>query len=220
MRFDIAHWIDFVRGMAEPELEEEMRRRLASGTERPRAEEERWRRLAVLGCKDVERQVPEAALRGARAIGSLCRSGESEPQFERLGFDVVFDSLTQAAVGTRGPGLAAVMAGRPADAVRHLVLEADSYTVDVRFEPRPDPRLTVRPGGFAGAVVAGQILHRNGETKPIPRTPVLVFAGDTIVHSTLSSDSGEFHVEGLPRESLKLCLLVGRRHCIEIPLGG
>lgn len=220
MRYDIAHWIDYVRGVAEPELEEEIRRRLESGSERPRSEEERWRRLAVLGCKDAERQVPEAALRGARAIGCLCRPGESEPQFERLGFDVVFDSLAQAAVGTRSPGLAAVMAGRPADAVRHLVLEADSYTVDVRFEPRPDPRLTVRPGGFTGAVVAGQILHRNGETKPIPRTPILVFAGDRIVHSTLSSDSGEFHAEGLPREHLKLCLLVGRRHCIEIPLGG
>ena len=219
-KFDIAQWVDFVRGVAAPEVERELRRHLESGAARSREEERRWRRVAALGAKDRKREVPEHALRGARAIGSLRRLENGDPGalpfFERLGFEIVFDSLRQAATGTRGPGLA----GGAADPARHLVLEAESYTVDVRFEPRPDPRHTVRPGGFPGGVVAGQILHRNGETKPLPRTPVLVFSGESIVHSTLSSDSGEFHAEGLPTEPLRLCLLVGRRECIEVPLEG
>ena len=141
------------------------------------------------------------------------------PFLKRLGFEIVFDSLAQAAAGVRGPALAGNPFGGAADGLRHLVLEAERYTVDVRFERRPDPRFTVRPGGFSGAVVAGQIVHKNGETKPMPRTPVLVFAGESIVCSTLSNDSGEFHAEGLPEEPLRLCLLVGRRECIEVPLG-
>ncbi len=221
-RFDIAQWVDFVRDVAEPEVERQMHRSLESGAEESRREERRWRRVAALAAKDRERQVPETAVRVAQAIGGLRRPEESEPAavplFERLGFDVVFDSLSQPAVGVRGPALAGMALGG-ADNLRHLVLEAEGYTVDVRFERMPDPRFTVRPGGFSGAVVAGQILHKNGETKPMPRTPVLVFSGENIVCSTLSNDSGEFHAEGLPEEPLKLCLLVGHRECIEVPLG-
>ncbi len=220
---DVSQWIDFVRGVAEPEVERELHRELEAGAEESRREEQRWRRVAALGARDSERQVPEAALRVAQAIGCLRRPDQAEPEavpfFERLGFDVLFDSLAQPTTGVRGPALAGNPFGGAADAVRHLVLEADRYTVDIRFERQPDPRLTVRPGGFSGAVVAGQILYRNGETQPLPRTPVLVFSGENIVHSTLSSDSGEFHAEGLPEESLKLCLLVGVRECIEVPLG-
>ena len=72
------------------------------------------RRVAALGAKDRERQVPEHALRAARAIGSLRRLENGDPGalpfFERLGFDVVFDSLREAAIGTRGPALAGAAA--------------------------------------------------------------------------------------------------------------
>ncbi len=101
---------------------------------------------------------------------------------------------------------------------QRVVLETEKSTVDVRLEREPDPAATVRPGGFTGGVMAGKLLRLDGDTRPLPRTPVLVFAGSTIVRSTLVKPCGRFHAEGLPKSPLSLCLLVGHEECIEVPL--
>ena len=88
------------------------------------------------------------------------------------------------------------------------MVESGDYTVDVRLEP-----------AVAGSSLVGQILRSSGEAEPLPRTPVLVFAGDDIVGSSLTSPAGEFRADGLPESPLNLCLMVGGDACIEVELG-
>ncbi len=42
-RIDDVHWVDFVRGLAEPQTEQKIREQLAAGTGEEEAR--RWRRL-------------------------------------------------------------------------------------------------------------------------------------------------------------------------------
>ncbi len=237
--FDIVQWCDFVRGVADPAIEEEMREYAATGTRPQRRDAELLRRLADYGRETEHEGVPREAVRIAHAIDSLGRPrlgrprlgrprlgrprlGRPEPEegeepslLRRLSFEVLFDSLSRphlpqlAVTGTRSHGSQG----------RHLVLKVDKFTIDVRLVREPSPEHTVRPGGFGGSVVTGQILSRDGGVQPVPRAPVFIFAGDKIIRKILASPSGEFHAEGLPDHPLRLCLLVGRAQFIEVPLG-
>ncbi len=216
--FDIVQWCDFVRGVADPTVEDEMQERAETGSRSERRDAGLFLRLARYGRETVEQGPPREAVRIAHAIGSLrpphfrrpeTEEEEEPPLWRRLSFEIFFDSRSQlAAAGTRGHGSSG----------RHLVLEAGEFTVDVRLEREPPPELTVRPGGFGGSVVTGQILSHNGDAAPVPRTPVFIFAGDRIVRKIFASPSGEFHAEGLPDDPLRLCLLVGNAKVIDIPL--
>lgn len=210
MRFDSDQWSDYVRGLADPSLEAAIEEQLATGNRRLEREAALWRRLAAVGHRDRERQVPEHAVRVAKAIGSLRRGDEEVPAaswWRRLAFTVAFDSLGQPApAGVRSLETCG----------RHLVFEAERFTVDVRLERRA--AADAGPDRGTGVAVDGQILRCRDDEQPVPRTPVLVLSGGDIVSSTLASPEGEFHARGLPEETLNLCLLVGREECIEVPL--
>ena len=216
--FDIVQWCDFVRGVADPAIEEEMRARLETGTRSERRDAELLQRVADYGRETVDHGVPHEAVRIAHAIGSLSRprlrrseNEDREPSLlRRLSFEVLFDSL-------RRPLMVAGTRSHDASG-RHLVLEADNYTVDVRLESAPSPGGAARPGGSGGGVLTGQIVRHDGDAQPVPRTPVLILADDTIVRRVFSKESGEFHAEGLPDGPLRVCLLPGYTEVIEISL--
>ena len=196
-KFEITRWCDFVRGLAEPEEAEEMRRALASP--RPPREAAAMRRVAELARADRELDVPEWAIRGAKAIGCLQRPADaaaaSPSIWKRLAFEVVFDSLLHpAAAGTR----------ELQTWDRQIVYRSSDYTVDVRVEYETD-----------STVLVGEILRNS---RPLPEVPVLVAAGERIVARALSGEFGEFQAEDLPRDSLRLSLLVGSDERIDLPL--
>ncbi|MEE8523150.1 MAG: hypothetical protein V3T72_04405 [Thermoanaerobaculia bacterium] len=200
-RYDITHWADLVRGIAEPEDELAMRTLLAAASTRDRRDEELLRRVATVGYQESVGQVPASAVRIAKALGSVRRTRSSE---RRLPFRILFDSLGQ-------PAVAGVRGSQPSD--RHLVVEAGDFVVDVRFEPGEPSRL----GGASGAAVTGQVLRRE-DSQPLAETAVLVLAGDEAVGASLTSDSGEFQADGLPDGPLDLWVRVGRDQSIGFPL--
>ena len=87
---------------------------------------------------------------------------------------------------------------------RQVVYRSSDYTVDVRVEYETD-----------STVLVGEILRNS---RPLPEVPVLVASGERIVARSLSGEFGEFQAEDLPRDSLRLSLLVGSDERIDLPL--
>ena len=209
---DITDWSDFVRGVGDPEIRERMREHLDAASEETLRTVQALRRVAAVGRSDHDDPVPEHAVRIAKAIGSVRRTPE-EPatgtgkarwieasSLRRLCLSMVFDSLPKPApAGTR-----TLNGGH-----RHLVFEAERYRIDVRLEHELEPSSTV---------AVGQVSSCDGDPQPFARVPVLAFSGQDEVGRTVTSRFGEFQFEGLPRESLELCLVIGEDF-LEIPLG-
>ncbi len=200
--FDITQWTDFVRGVADPETEAEMQQQLASNPSQSPAAA--LLRLAEVARRDGEDPVPDHAVRVAKAIGSLHRPSSPaalrDSILQRLPFTVVADTLLHgAAAGARDLQ----------SPYRHIVFEAEGYSIDVRLEREAEP---------AGTVVLGQLLHHGEEVGPVREVPVLMLADERIVGRTTTGEFGEFQAEGLPGEPLDLCLLVGSEQCLQLPL--
>lgn len=205
-RFDLGQWCDFVRGVADPDVEQTMREQLAADSPGARSR----RHVELLGLvvatarRDQELEIPEYAVRGAKAIGSLRRPHQlpslAESIIRHIPFSVTFDSLLQPApVGTRDIH----------SANRQLSFDAEDYSVDVLLAHETDPPSTV---------VVGQLLCRNGGVRPVPEVPVFIVSEGQIVGRSLTGKFGEFHADGLPTEAMKLCLLVSEAERIELPL--
>ncbi len=205
-KFDITDWSDFVRGVATPEDEETMRQLLA-----PTARDavtttelaESLSRVAAVGRSDIKDPVPPHAVRIAKAIATtrqaVAQQARRSSLLKRLRCAVTFDSLLQPApAGTRDLDRSH----------RTMVFEANSYRVDLRLEQELEPR---------SAVAVGQVTQSDADKGPLPRVPVLIFAGQDEVDRTVTSRFGEFHFEGLPRRRLDLCLVIGEDF-VELPL--
>lgn len=207
---DDIRWVDFVRGVADPETEQELRARLSAGA----GEEEArcWRHVAALGRSEAEGEITREGdlVRLVKAMGRLPRSPQAGPLPRPLAWlraRLVFSSGGQPSpAGARGHEAPA----------RHLVFETEGFVVDVRFERYLEGGAA--PGASSSGIVNGQIFRQADRPRPVPRTPVLVFDGVEIVRSTSCDDAGEFQAENLPTGDLRLCLLVGQGACIEIPL--
>jgi hypothetical protein len=211
--FDVTDWCDFVRGVAAPETERDMRERLAAGDAGARGTVDFLARVMAVARIDQETQVPEHAVRSAQAIAAVTRAAAtkdcSPPAVEGSGeatlwhflpAAIAFDSFLEPAVGTRDLF----------PAFRQLSFQAEGFTVDVRLEADAGPRGT--------AVVVGQVLATGAEVRPVVRVPVLFTAGGKIVGRSVTSRFGEFQAEELPRERLELYVLVGPETCVAVPL--
>ena len=99
--FDITQWADFVRGVGDPELEEDMQESLDRGSTAGNLAK-MLHRVAAVGRADAETPVPESAVRIAKAIGTTTRF-EDRPAIRRVPCWLTFDSLLEpAAAGARG----------------------------------------------------------------------------------------------------------------------
>lgn len=212
--FDITDWCDFVRGVAEPDRDAELRRELESG-KAPRRMIDTLSLVAEVGRLDSTVEIPEYAVRVAKAAGSLARPpvpssglGRFDPSrlLRYLPVSITFDSFTQ-------PALAGTRKLQASD--RRLSAVGEGYSLDLRLEQDPETH---------SLVVVGQLVQRapnldaEAEVSPAQDIPVLALEGDRIVGRTRTGPLGEFEAEGLPIGADRLCLLVGPRDCIDLSL--
>jgi len=117
----------------------------------------------------------------------------------RLRCAITFDSQLQPApVGSRNL----------ATDSRQLVMETEGYRIDIQLEHEQEPR---------GTSAVGQVMSAGDRGKGFSGIPVLIFSGSKEINQTLTSSFGEFQFEGLPRENLELCIVVGEDF-LEVPL--
>jgi hypothetical protein len=207
-KFEVSHWCDYARGVAEPGAVPFLEAALAESVA-TRKTVERFERVSSVGRADRAAEIPDSAMRLVKAVAGLGRRSSRRetavagppPSLSFLACRVTFDSLRAAQAGTRDLA---------ASDQRITSYRAREFSVHVKLEQETSPH---------GQVLVGQLLRHGPRPRPAPGVPVLVMSRGRAVGRSVTSRFGEFQAENLPPDPLELCLLVGPEECIDIPLG-
>jgi hypothetical protein len=195
----IEEWVDFSRGLAADAKRERMDAHLAGGCEQCRRLSALTTRL-VATCGSLRRfQVPESAVRLARAIFPA-RVADRPRRGTRLPIELIFDSfLAPAPAGLRATWQVGWQG----------LYRAGECSVDVRIEPE----LT-----SLRAAVIGQISNHESPETEMSNLPVSLRAGKQVVAETVSNRFGEFQLEYEQQSQLKLWIHLSDSRTIQVPL--
>src|SRR5712691_8491748 len=187
--FDISKWTDFVRGLSEESAEVAIGHHLASGCRKCRHTAGLLRKLAAAARSDLQVQVPEHALRCARAI-FLLQQPEKVQILPRIPTRLLYDSF-------REPLPAGVRTQQRLS--RQTLYQAGDYSLDLRLE---------NESGTSRVTLVGQIQNRKQPGKRLGGVPVLLFSGKQVLGQALSNSLGEFQMEYAPTQHVRLYLPV------------
>src|SRR6266852_279086 len=187
--FDISELTDFVRGLSEKLAEVAIGHHLASGCRKCRHTAGLLRKLAAVVRSDLQVQVPEHALRCARAIFIL-QQPEEVQILPRIPARLLYDSF-------REPLPAGVRTQQRLS--RQALYEAGDYSLDLRLE---------NESGTSRVTLVGQIQNRKQPGKRLGGVPVLLFSGKQVLGQALSNSLGEFQMEYAPTQHVRLYLPV------------
>jgi hypothetical protein len=196
--FALEEWVDFVRGLVTGSARAEMAAHLATGCARCTRATEMLGRTARVMAADAQVDVPEAAVRRARAIFTPKRVDPF--RLPRIAARLMFDSaLAPAAAGLRS-------GEQP---TRRALFHAGSFFIDLRFEREP---------GSPALSLVGQLASRQGDVVEPGGRAVLLTAGKAVVARATTNRFGEFQLEYEPAPHLRLHLPVAPAGRIELPL--
>jgi hypothetical protein len=197
--YAIDEWVDFSRGLVTDGDGARMRAHLAAGCADCRHLSEFTTKLAHACSNTAAAQVPESALRMARAIFPV-RLPDRPKRGSRIPIELIFDSfLVPAPVGLRATWQVGWQG----------LYRAGDCSVDVRIEPELKS---------ARAAVIGQITNDAAPSTSMSNLPVSLRAGNLVVAETVSNRFGEFQMEYEERAQLKLCISLADARVIQVPL--
>ena len=115
-------------------------------------------------------------------------------------FELLFDSKAQA-----------LPPGARASAVRgrQLLYRIGSVYVDIQLD---------KNGDSDRALLVGQMLDSARPGHPMAGIPVALHERGRSIAHTVSNDNGEFHLEFIAKNDLRLCLAMDRRHPVHLPI--
>ena len=183
--FELAKWIDSVRGLVEESVRVAMEHHLASGCRTCRRTAELVSKLVVAAGNDSRVQVPQYALRCAQAIFILQRP-ERVQISPSIPARLLYDSF-------REPLPAGVRTQQRLN--RQTLYQAGDYSLDLRLEKEP---------GSPRVALVGQIQNRKEPGSHLGSVPVLLLSGKQIVAQAVSNSLGEFQMEYTPTKRLRL----------------
>ena len=198
--FDIAKWTEFVRDSVGEAERAAMQAHLASGCRKCRHTAELLRKVAAAARRHSQVQVPDYALRCARAI-YLLQQPEKVQILPRIAARLLYDSF-------REPLPAGVRTQQRLS--RHALYQAEHYWLDLRLE---------NESGTSRVTLVGQIQNGKQPGKRLGGVPILLISGKQIVGRAVSNSLGEFQMEYAPAKRLRLYVPMrwaGKR--IELPL--
>jgi len=198
--FELAEWTDFVRGLVEKSARLPLEHHLASGCRKCRHTADLLRKLVTAARNDSQVQVPDYALRCARAIFFL-QQPEKVQILPRIPARLLYDSF-------REPLPAGLRTQQRLS--RQYLYQAGDYSLDLRLEnERGSPRVAL----------VGQIQNRKQPGKRLGSVPVQLLSGKQVLAQATSNSLGEFQMEYEPSKHLRLYVPVrqaGKQ--IEVPL--
>lgn len=197
--FDIAQWTDFVRGLAAADERVGMEQHLASNCSKCAATVAMLRQVVQTAQADASCEVPEYAVRNAKAIFALQRP--EKVTLRKIVAQLLFDSFLQ-------PLPAGVRASQQRMS-RQALYQAGDYCIDVRIE---------HERGSANVVLVGQISSRRDPSRAMAGVPVLLMSQDRPLAQADSNEFGEFQMRYHPSQHLSLYVPVETSGEIEVPL--
>ena len=197
--FAIDQWVDFSRGLAAAADGARMSAHLASGCPECCRLASFTEKLAQACYSSAGTEVPEPALRLARAIFPV-RVQDRPRRGNRIPIELIFDSfLVPAPAGLRATWQVGWQG----------LYRAGDCSVDVRIEPELKS---------SRAAVIGQITNHVTPEFDMSNLPVSLRVGKLVVAETLSNRFGEFQMEYDEQAQLKLQINLPESKVIQVPL--
>ncbi len=183
--FELAEWTDFVRGLVEESARLALEHHLASGCRKCRHTADLLRKLVTAARNDSQVQVPDFALRCARAI-FLLQQPKKIQILPRIPARLLYDSF-------REPLPAGVRTLQRLS--RQALYQAGDYSLDLRLE---------NERGSSRVALVGQIQNRKQPGKRLGGVPVQLLSGKQVLAQATSNSLGEFQMEYEPSKHLRL----------------
>ncbi len=183
--FEIHQWTDFVRGSAGEAERAAMQAHLASGCRKCRHTTDLLHKVAAATRSDAQVQVPDYALRCARAI-FLLQQPQKVQILPRIPARLLYDSFCE-------PLPAGLRTQQRLS--RQALYQAGDYSLDLRLE---------NERGSSRVALVGQIQNRKEPGKRLGEVPVLLVSGKEILAQAVSNSLGEFQMEYAPTKHLRL----------------
>jgi hypothetical protein len=182
-----------------------MEEHLGGGCERCRRTLKLLQELEEVTGRDREYCLPAQSLRLARAVFALSDAHEPTGIFSTMMARLVFDSFAS-------PAPAGVRALQGADRQqRRALYEVQDYCVDVSLQ---------QVAGSPNVTLVGQVSNRQAPGQPLAGLKVELVATEGRVASTVSNPLGEFCLDYLPRQNMRLRLGVNEQSCMVVALSG
>ena|SRR5438105_3423747 len=198
--YELGEWVDFVRGLVGTKTREKMQAHLDTHCHECAELAGFFFEVARRATADAAFNVPDYAERNLRAIYALQRPEEVR-LLPRTIARLVYDSF-------REPLPAGVRSQRHTG--HQLMYEAGPYCVDLRLEQEqasPNVRLI------------GQIANRERGAAGVPDVPVFLLSRNLVVNKTETNKFGEFAMQYVGRNGLRLFAPIPGENHIEIRLG-
>lgn len=190
-------WADFARGFGAPGKAQGIHAHLAAGCLGCKAAHGFWGRLQTTALAESVYTPPSNLVRQMKM--EFAASQNVQPA-EWTVASLLFDTFSR-------PQLAGVRSA--AATPRQLVYEANGLVVDLRFD-------RMVPSGMVSAT--GQMLDKRVPRELLAGSPVVVWTQDgQLVATTEANGFGEFQLEFVPQDHLRLTARVGARR-VHIPL--
>jgi hypothetical protein len=155
--------------------------------------------------RDREYCVPAESVRLAKAAFASADPHETTGILSTVMARLVFDSFAS-------PVPVGVRALRGAEGQqRRTLYEAGDYSVDVSLQ---------QAGGSSQVSLVGQVTSRRTPGQPLAGLTVELVSTEGRVARTVSNPLGEFCLDYLPRQNLRLCVGVNKQSCIVVALSG
>jgi hypothetical protein len=197
--YAIDQWVDFTRGVVAGDEAAQMREHLRNGCVECSRLSDFTGKVSGACVGLATAQVPESALRLARAIFPI-RMVERPKRGNRLPVEMIFDSfLVPSAAGLRSTWQIGWQG----------LYRAGDCSVDLRIEPELKS---------SRAAVIGQITSHVQPAVEMGNLPVCLRAGKQVVAETVSNRFGEFQMEFDQQTQLKLCISLRDAKSIQVPL--
>jgi len=190
-------WADYVRGLAVSDVAQRIKAHLADNCGDCKKASAAWERIRTITLREAQYQAPQDLVRLAKLQFIV-----DAPQPQDSWAGLAFDTATQPAIaGIRGGLIHA----------RQVIYEADSLTVDLRFE---------RKVSGSAICVAGQVLDRQ-EPLSWVRDAVVVLWTDKgrMISKSEVNEYGEFQLEFEPQNQLRMSVITTGRKTLRIALG-
>jgi hypothetical protein len=197
--YAIDEWVDYSRSIAGPEETARMRAHLADGCPECHNLADFTAKLTVACGSLAAAQVPDSAMRLARAIFPV-RVTDRPKRGNRIPIELIFDSfMVPAPAGMRATWQVGWQG----------LYRAADCSVDLRIEPELKS---------TRAAVIGQITNHLQPGVVMSDLAVSLRTGKQVVAETRSNRFGEFQMEFEQQSQLKLCIFLQDSKTIQVPL--
>lgn len=199
--FKDAQWVNYVRGIATPELQRSMQQHLSSGCEECLDTEKLWSGVYSSVQREADYTPPEDAIRLAKASFVPLEPEKSSPLGQIA--ELIFDSISQPLAPAFRSGVEAVGSG-----ARTLLYQSGDIRVDMWVEGRSPNRLNVM----------GQVLNLHESDQMVAKAKIVLLEGERSLARTATNELGEFQLEFRLHDDMRLAIEIALGRNVIIPL--